>query len=63
MIDLPFCSLLSHSLDPSPQLLNPSQNPPLPPPPPPLSSTLPPPPPSPTPTPVVAVFAATSRKN
>ncbi|KAK4411776.1 putative AC transposase [Sesamum angolense] len=68
MIYLPFCSLLSHSLDPSPQLLNPSQNPPLPPPhrrcptlpPPPLSSTLPPPPPSPTP--VVAVFAATSRK-
>ncbi|KAL0288567.1 UNVERIFIED_CONTAM: putative AC transposase [Sesamum calycinum] len=41
MIDLLFCSLLSHSLDPSPRLLNPSQNPPLPPPPPPLSSTLP----------------------
>ncbi|KAL0322213.1 UNVERIFIED_CONTAM: putative AC transposase [Sesamum calycinum] len=61
MIDLLFCSLLSHSLDPSPRLLNPSQNPPLPPPPPPLSSTLTPLPPSPTP--VVAVFAATSRKN
>ncbi|KAL0307394.1 UNVERIFIED_CONTAM: putative AC transposase [Sesamum calycinum] len=61
MIDLLFCSLLSHSLDPSPRLLNPSQNPTLPPPPPPLSSTLPPPLPSPTP--VVAVFAATSRKN